>query len=104
MFRALDAHLLDPAELCWIEVDGRAISARLGEPLAAALLKADVTPLRTSVVSGAPRAPFCMMGVCFECLVEVDGVPNTQACMTPVRDGMQVRRMHGARQIGAAES
>jgi predicted molibdopterin-dependent oxidoreductase YjgC len=52
------------------------------------------------VVSGEPRAPYCMMGVCFECLVEVDGVPNVQACMTSVREGMTVRRQHGARQIG----
>ncbi|MDR5664870.1 (2Fe-2S)-binding protein, partial [Burkholderia cenocepacia] len=39
--------------------------------------------------------PFCMMGVCFDCLVEIDGVPNVQGCMTPVADGMQVRAMHG---------
>jgi predicted molibdopterin-dependent oxidoreductase YjgC len=40
-----------------------------------------------------------MMGVCFECLVEIDGVPNRQGCMTPVREGMQVRRMNGARSV-----
>jgi len=33
-----------------------------------------------------------MMGACFDCLVEIDGVPNRQACMTPARDGMRVKR------------
>jgi len=40
-----------------------------------------------------------MMGVCFECLVEIDGRPNVQACMTPVRDGMAVRRQSGFRRL-----
>jgi hypothetical protein len=43
-----------------------------------------------------------MMGVCFECLVEVDGVPNRQACMETVRRGMRVERQLGARPAGAA--
>jgi NADH dehydrogenase/NADH:ubiquinone oxidoreductase subunit G len=37
-----------------------------------------------------------MMGVCFDCLVEVDGAPNRQACLTPVREGMVIRRQDGA--------
>jgi NADH dehydrogenase/NADH:ubiquinone oxidoreductase subunit G len=40
-----------------------------------------------------------MMGVCFECLVEIDGIPNQQACMTPVKEGMQVRLQKGARGV-----
>jgi NADH dehydrogenase/NADH:ubiquinone oxidoreductase subunit G len=39
------------------------------------------------------------MGVCFDCLVEVDGTPNVQACMVAVRDGMRVRLQHGARRF-----
>lgn len=67
--------------------------------VAAALLFAGVTACRTTPVTGAERAPFCMMGVCFDCLVEIDGVPNRQGCMTPVRDGMHVRRMARARSV-----
>lgn len=67
--------------------------------VAAALLFAGVTACRTTPVTGAPRAPYCMMGVCFECLVEIDGVPNRQGCMTTVREGMHVRRMDGARSV-----
>jgi hydrogen cyanide synthase HcnC len=54
---------------------------------------------RTTPVSGSPRAPYCMMGVCFDCLMEIDGVPNTQACMVPVAEGMRISRQVGARKV-----
>ena len=63
------------------------------------LLAAGETSLRDTPISGAPRAPYCMMGVCFDCLMEIDGVGNRQACLTPVAAGMQVRRQHGARGV-----
>jgi D-hydroxyproline dehydrogenase subunit gamma len=72
--------------------DGREIEAREGDSVAAALVAAGVGPIRSSVVSGEPRAPYCMMGVCFECLVEIDGLANRQACMVVVQPGMQVSR------------
>ena len=58
----------------------------------AALLLAGAVPSRANPVSGAPRAPYCMMGVCFECLVEIDGIPERQACMIAAAEGMRVRR------------
>jgi len=56
---------------------------------------------RTTPVSGAPRAPYCMMGVCFDCLMEIDGVPNRQGCMVPVADGMRINPQRGAREAKA---
>jgi hypothetical protein len=82
----------------WFE--GTAVPARTGDSVAVALLAAGIASTRTTSVSGAPRGPYCMMGACFECLAVVDGRPNVQTCMTPVRDGMQVRRQDGARPIG----
>jgi predicted molibdopterin-dependent oxidoreductase YjgC len=82
-----------------IDVDGTPVTARAGESVAAALLNAGIVPFRTTPVSGAPRAPLCMMGICFDCLVEIDGVANRQACMVTVRDGMRVRRQHAARRV-----
>jgi len=79
--------------------EGRDIVARAGDSVAAALLAAGETALRETPVSAAPRAPYCMMGVCFDCLVEIDGVGNRQACLTPVADGMRVRRQRGARVV-----
>jgi predicted molibdopterin-dependent oxidoreductase YjgC len=82
----------------WFE--GAAVLARTGDSVAVALLAAGIATTRTTPVSGAPRGPFCMMGACFECLAVVDFRPNVQTCMTPVRDGMQVRRQDGARALG----
>ncbi|MBN9437371.1 (2Fe-2S)-binding protein [Bosea sp. (in: a-proteobacteria)] len=79
--------------------EGRAICFRPGDSLAAALLAAGIGALRQSPVDASPRAPYCMMGVCFECLVEIDGRQNQQACLTPAQDGMVVRRQIGARQL-----
>jgi predicted molibdopterin-dependent oxidoreductase YjgC len=75
-------------------VDGRPAQAYAGETVAAALMAEDVAELRTTA-GGAPRGVFCGMGVCFDCLVVVDGVPNTRACMTWVAEGLDVRRQAG---------
>ena len=66
-----------------------------GESVAAAVLVHALDHTRTTPISGAPRAPLCMMGVCFECLMEIDGVANRQACLVPVAEGMRIRRQNG---------
>ena len=55
-------------------------------------------------VTCSPRGPYCMMGVCFDCLVEIDGRPNQQGCLVEVRAGMKVARQQGPRAVdtGAA--
>lgn len=75
-----------------IRFEGRDVTAFAGENLAGALLAAGEQVFRESPISGAPRGPFCLMGACFECLVEIDRMPGQQACMTTVRDGMEIRR------------
>jgi len=77
-----------------VEFDGETYALADGANLAAALLAAGVQGFRTTPVSGAPRAPFCMMGACFDCLVEIDGF-TVQACMTTVKPGLKVARVHG---------
>jgi predicted molibdopterin-dependent oxidoreductase YjgC len=73
-----------------IVVDGRAIATTAGVPLGAVLHQHDAALRHTQ--SGSPRGVFCGMGVCFDCLVTVDGRPDVRACVTPVRDGMRVER------------
>lgn len=75
-----------------IVIDNRVVAAREGEPLAAVFLRQDDVHTRTSYPSSEPRAPFCMMGVCFECVVHVDGVGTVRSCQQSVRDGMRVAR------------
>lgn len=72
-----------------IRVEGAAWRVPAGLTLAAALLQGGTRALRTSPRLGAPRGAFCMMGVCQECAVEIDGRIR-RACMTPVREGMVV--------------
>lgn len=77
------------AKLLTFYWQGKPISAQDSDTVASALLAAGIRSNRDSIVSGQPRAPFCMMGSCFECLIEIDGVLR-QSCMTPVRDDMRV--------------
>lgn len=91
------------SEVVSFTFEGRTIEARAGDSVAAALLAAGMAAFRDSPVSGTPRGPYCMMGVCFECLVEIDGQPNRQACMVPVAPGMVVTRQHGAVTAGVGD-
>ena len=98
MFRKLH----DPgANAVTIYIDGTAVAAEAGESVAAVLLRQPDAWTRTTPVSGSPRAPYCLMGVCFECLAEVDGVASVQTCLTPVRAGMRVARQLGRRTLTA---
>lgn len=72
-----------------ISFDGRDIEAMQGETIAAALAASGIVAVREAR-SGAPRGPFCGMGVCFDCLVTVDGRPSQRACLTKVEAGMTV--------------
>ena len=89
MFKSLNSAVLKLVE---IELDGEMVSVAADISIAAALLQLDAKPFRRSPVNGAPRAPFCMMGVCFECLLEVDGISGQRACQVQVQAGMHIRR------------
>jgi predicted molibdopterin-dependent oxidoreductase YjgC len=82
----------DAGEQLVVELDGAEVTVPAGVSVAAALLYLDRIPTRHSVVNGLPRAPFCMMGICFECLIEVDGVADQRACQIQVRAGQRLRR------------
>ena len=75
--------------------DGEPIAAFRGESVAAALLAAGRQTLRSTAVAGAPRGVFCGMGVCFDCLVVIDGEPSRRACVTFVAEGMRVETQIG---------
>jgi predicted molibdopterin-dependent oxidoreductase YjgC len=80
-------------------VDGESVVAREGETVAGVLLRISPIFTRITPVGGALRAPYCMMGVCFECLAVVDGTYSIQTCLTTVRDGMRVERQNGRREV-----
>lgn len=78
-----------------VHLDGKPIPARLGESIAACLLRAGVRAFRATPVSGSPRGPFCMIGHCFDCLIEVEGSGSRQACLVQVAEGMRLRTQQG---------
>ncbi len=92
MFRKL--HDTAPSKLT-VYIDGEPVDAEPGETAAAVLLRQKTPASRTTPVLGSLRAPFCMMGVCFDCLAIVDGAASTQSCMVTVREGMCIERQFG---------
>ena len=71
-------------------VDGKPQRATAGSSVAAALLNAGIWQMRHAV-DGAPRAPLCGMGICYECRVTIDGEAHRRACLVPVAEGMIVQ-------------
>ena len=76
-----------------ITLDGKPLVVPAGISVAAAVLgHAHAEHTCKHPVDGSARAPYCLMGVCFECLMEINGEPNVQSCLVTVQEGMTVRR------------
>jgi len=93
--------LSEPLDPVSFDFEGETIIAEAGDTVAAALLAHGIGHTRRAVVSDTARAPHCLIGACFECLVEIDGRPNRQACLTPVRAGMRMRRQDGPARVAS---
>ena len=76
--------------------DDQIISAKSGQSVGAALLAADVRKLRTTRFDQNPLGVFCGIGVCFDCLVVIDGITNQRACIVEVKPGMKVQTQVGS--------
>lgn len=96
LFRKLDEPGVKSPTLR-LTIDGQAVIAESGDSVAAVLLRLNPPLSRTTPVKGSSRAPYCMMGVCFECLAIVDGMASTQTCLVQAQQGMCVERQHGRR-------
>ena len=78
---------------------GREMAADDGQSVGAALIAAGQVSWRTTRHGGPPRSVFCGVGVCFDCLVVVNGRPNQRACLTEIRDGDVVEPQEGAGRV-----
>lgn len=76
-------------------VDGEAVEAFPGETVAGALLAAGRRATRRTTWRNEPRGPFCLMGICHDCRMVVDGVANVRTCLEPAREGMVVETQTG---------
>lgn len=95
MFR----RLADAGRVVQISIDGKVVTAQVGDSVMAALLLNGVTRFHRSSAGNDPRGPFCGMGVCFDCLVTIDGEGSRQACQTQVMEGMVIETGDGRRDI-----
>lgn len=80
-------------------VNGKTVHVPQGFTAAAVMLLRNEGATRTSALSGVGRAPYCMMGVCFECLMEINGEPNQQGCLITVTEGMRINAQQGKRRV-----
>lgn len=92
MFKQLN----DPnAKTVEVYLNGQKVQSPVGTTVAAMALTQGLRFTRTTPVSGSQRAPFCMMGVCYDCLMIIDGKANQRACACHVKQGMQVETQQG---------
>lgn len=94
MIRLVPDHsgLIKRAPLVKFHFDGRVVAGHAGETVLAALLRAGIKHLRDAPADGAPRGAFCCMGLCQECLVQVDGV-SVESCRQTVFEGLNVQSL-----------
>ena len=77
-----------------LTVDGETVTGRAGQTIAGALLASGRVSWRPSPRTGRPRGVFCGIGVCFDCLVVVNGVDDVRACQRKAREGDVVTTQH----------
>jgi aerobic-type carbon monoxide dehydrogenase small subunit (CoxS/CutS family) len=78
-----------------IQFDGRPIEAYQGEPIAAALWASGIRIFRYTTKRKEPRGISCALGRCTDCVMIVNGIPNTRTCVTPAENGMKIETQEG---------
>jgi predicted molibdopterin-dependent oxidoreductase YjgC len=96
MFRLIDDTGTDTVT---VRIEDREYDVPAGISVAAAVLLCGVSKVRNTPVTGSPRLPYCMMGICFDCLMCIDGVPNQQACQVEVTENMTIEYQQGAAEL-----
>nr|WP_228288111.1 (2Fe-2S)-binding protein [Thermosipho ferrireducens] len=87
-------HKTDHREEIEFFFEGEKLKAYPDDTIASALIANGIDIFGFSS-SGKPRGLFCAIGKCSSCLVEVNGIPNIRACITPVKNGIKVKRQKG---------
>jgi len=96
MFRLVEDSGSDTVTL---RIEDREYAVPAGISVAAAVLLCGVDKVRNTPVTDSPRLPYCMMGICFDCLMRIDGVPNRQACQVEVAQNMKIEYQQGAAEL-----
>lgn len=85
----------EPRERFAITVDGEEVTVSSGWTVAAALIASGRSSWRTTRIDHRPRGVFCGIGVCFDCLVTLNGQRSVRACLVTARPGDDVRSESG---------
>ena len=91
------------AHIVTVTVNGKAVRAVEGEPVAAALMAAGIRTFRTTPKLHHPRGIFCAIGRCTDCALTIDGIPNQRTCVTRIREGMRIEIQEGLGKWGGNE-
>ena len=70
--------------------NGKDFECETGQTIAAALIAADQLELRSTRFGNEPRSVFCGIGICYDCVVVVNGIANQRSCLVEVKSGMKV--------------
>ena len=102
--RAIYSKNIESSSQIQFEFEGQVLYALPGDSIAAALTSYGIIDLRVTS-SGESRGIFCGMGVCHDCLVEIDGNQNQRACMTKVKNGMRIfkQQFYGKHELNLAK-
>lgn len=88
-----------------ITIDGESVTGVTGQSIAGIVMACDQLELRRTASGDRPRGVFCGIGVCFDCLVEVNGVQDVRACQRKAREGdvISTGRGSSAQGLGSQE-
>jgi D-hydroxyproline dehydrogenase subunit gamma len=86
---------MSPAEIKFY-FNNQEVSGFIGQSVGAALLAQGDRILRKTRFNEKGRGVFCGIGVCFDCLVVIDGISNQRACITEIKAGMKVQTQVGS--------
>ncbi len=91
----MQTHFQDSSKKVKIFFEDEELEVQEGISVAAAVLSSHAEYTRVSEKKQSKRAPYCQMGICFECMLNIDGKSNQQSCMIEVREGMRIYRQQG---------
>jgi len=78
------------SELVSFTFNGAVVKCEQGQSIAAAVINTGTLTLRTTRFGEEPRSIFCGIGICFDCVVVIDGVANQRSCLIAAKPGMKV--------------
>lgn len=91
----MQTHFQDSSRKVKIFFEDTEMEVPEGISVAAAVLSSHADYTRITEKRKSKRAPYCQMGICFECIMQIDGKANQQACMIQVCEGMRIYRQNG---------